>query len=361
MYNLCVKDLLLPEVKQWDVGKVNLLFDHVGAEAILRVPLLEEVVEDRLVWQEERNGEYSVKSGYRLWRSVQSNSRQYGSEGNWKNLWNIVAPPRAKHLLWRICRGCLPTRSNLLHHHVQCPSLCPWCELEDEDEWHIFFGCVSTSQSWRAAGLSSIIDPRIHTFHDAKSLIFDVCSREDRRDAGRFAVLLESLWKSRNNVVWQDDREDGIRIGLQAYHNWYDWFLARKELNVSATSNNSVDWIPPLIDKVKCNVDAGFNNVGGTTNRGWCFRDHLGRFIRAGVAWDVGLFSVFEAEAIALKEAIQDAISLHLSHVTFESDCQFVVNSIQSKHVGGEGGLWASDQFLVGGKTCLFSGLKKRG
>src|SRR3954469_7864055 len=91
------------------------------------------------------------------------------------------------------------SRINLLQHHVQCSSLCPWCDIEEEDEWHVFFGCISTSQSWRAAGLSAVIDSRIHSFHDAKSLIFDVCSREDCRDAGRFAMVLESLWRSRNN------------------------------------------------------------------------------------------------------------------------------------------------------------------
>lgn len=29
-----------------------------------------------------------------------------------------------------------------------------------------------------------------------------------RRDAGRFVVLLDVLWSSRNNVVWKDTRED---------------------------------------------------------------------------------------------------------------------------------------------------------
>ncbi|XP_058775997.1 uncharacterized protein LOC131650303 [Vicia villosa] len=233
-------------------------------------------------------------------------------------------------------RRCQRSRSytTLQHHHVPCPSLCPWCDCEDEDDWHVFFGCASTSQSWWAAGLSSLIDSRLQSFHDAKSLIFDVCSREDRRDAGRFAVMLEVLWRSRNNVVWQDVREDAIRIGLQAYHNWYDWFIAIEEHAMGDNNNNLVAWSPPMINQLKCNVDAGFNNVRGTTNRGWCFRDHLGRFIRAGVAWGVGLFSVHEAEAMALKEAIQHAISSHFSYVVFESDCQLVVNSIKAKHVG---------------------------
>ncbi|XP_058784794.1 uncharacterized protein LOC131659630 [Vicia villosa] len=284
-HELYVKDLFLPNVKQWDVGKVTNLFDHVGAESILKVPLVEEVKEDRLVWQEEQNGEYSVKSGYRIWREKQSSSRDLGVEGNWKKLWSISAPSRAKHLLWRICRGCLPTRIKLQQHHVICP--------------------LSLSL---------------------------VC--EDRRDAGRFTVMLEALWRSRNNVVWLDSREDAIRIGLQAYHNWYDWFQAKEESVVCDNNTNSVDWIPPMVNRVKCNVDAGFNNVRGSTNRGWCFRDHLGRFISAGASWDVGLLSVFEAEAIALKEAIQHAISSQFSHVTFECDCQVIVNSIHTKHVG---------------------------
>ncbi|XP_058725834.1 uncharacterized protein LOC131597140 [Vicia villosa] len=240
------------------MGKVKQIFDKEGAEAILRVPLVEDVVEDRLIWQEEKNVEYSVKSGYRHCKGLHSSTRYHGIEYSWKHLWSISALSRAKHLLWRICRGCLPTRSKLQQYHVQCPSLCPWCEVEDEDEWHVFFGCFSTSQSWRADLLFC---------HDAKSLIFDVCSREDRRDAGRFVVLLEVLWRSRNNVVWQDTRDDAMRIGLQTYHNLYDWFLARDENNSGVVNNIPTVWSPPMNNQLKCNVDAGFNNVCGTTNK----------------------------------------------------------------------------------------------
>ncbi|XP_058764318.1 uncharacterized protein LOC131637728 [Vicia villosa] len=222
---------------------------------------IKDVKEDRLIWNEEQNGEYSVKSGYKIWNGLHSNTQFHNTEGRWKSIWSISAPPRAKHLLWRICKECLPTRTKLQQRHVQCPSVCPWCEGEDEDDWHIFFACVSITQSWRAAGLSSIIDPRLPNFNDAKSLIFDVCSREDRRDAGRFAVLLETLWRSRNNKVWQDIRDDALRIGIQAYHNWYDWFLAREEHNLAAGNNLPISWIPPSVNHLKCNVDAAWHDL----------------------------------------------------------------------------------------------------
>jgi hypothetical protein len=30
-------------------------------------------------------------------------------EKQWGKIWKIKTPPKAKHLLWRICKDCLPT------------------------------------------------------------------------------------------------------------------------------------------------------------------------------------------------------------------------------------------------------------
>lgn len=50
------------------------------------------------------HGEYSVKSGYKVWWKVQTSSGKNGVEVNWNALYNITVAPRAKQLLWRICR-----------------------------------------------------------------------------------------------------------------------------------------------------------------------------------------------------------------------------------------------------------------
>jgi hypothetical protein len=49
-------------------------------------------------------------------------------------MWKIKSLPKAKHLLWRICRECFPTRVRLRQHYVQCPSTCQLCEEEEEEE-----------------------------------------------------------------------------------------------------------------------------------------------------------------------------------------------------------------------------------
>ncbi|GAU32653.1 hypothetical protein TSUD_219030 [Trifolium subterraneum] len=66
VYQLSVRDLLHENYKAWNIVKVQNLFSKDVAEKILETPLVSSVREDKVVWEEERNGCYSVKSGYKL-------------------------------------------------------------------------------------------------------------------------------------------------------------------------------------------------------------------------------------------------------------------------------------------------------
>jgi len=65
MANLCVADLLVPNLKIWHMENISILFDNVSAYHISRTPLLASVQNDRAVWKFEKNGVYSVYSAYR--------------------------------------------------------------------------------------------------------------------------------------------------------------------------------------------------------------------------------------------------------------------------------------------------------
>ncbi|XP_058758128.1 uncharacterized protein LOC131631355 [Vicia villosa] len=184
------------------------------------------------------------------------------------------------------------------------------------------------------SGLHDIIISRLHSFHDVKSIILDICTNEDSRTAGRFAVMIDVLWNNRNNAIWNHEREEVDTLGLQALYRWQDWVNAQDwKQNGEMDQARSV-WTPPDTGWVKCNVDAGFSNNRGTTNRGWCVRNNQGNFILAGSAWDSNILSVDEAEAVAIKEAIQEAIVHHLDKVIFESDSLRVIQAIHSTHSG---------------------------
>lgn len=53
--------------KQWDVEKVkNLVADEL-VDFVLSVPLFESITNDTLMWWPSEDGNYTVKSGYRLY------------------------------------------------------------------------------------------------------------------------------------------------------------------------------------------------------------------------------------------------------------------------------------------------------
>jgi ribonuclease HI len=298
---------------------------------------MSEVSDDCLVWTEEQNGEYSVRTGYKLLMREREDGRRHGTRESWSSLWKIRAPPKAKHLLWRICRDCLPTTVRLRQHYVPCTSICQLCEEEVEDEWHVLFGCTASSQSWTAAGLSSIINSRLLEFTDVKNLIHDICSKENKELAGRFAVMVWSLWNNRNNWIWNNEKSEASQLGKQAFSMWKEWFDAQHVQSSIAADNQHQQqhvWQKPRDGWMKCNVDAGFHTQRNTTNRGWCIRDGNGRFICAGTAWDYGTYSTIEAEALALKEAVQAAIQMNMEKVIFESDSQLVVQAIHANYGG---------------------------
>lgn len=134
----------------------------------------------------------------------------------------------------------------------------------------MFFDCGATLKSWRTTGLLNLLEPRLHSFSDVKSLILDICSSEDRNEAGRFAVMLEVIWKNQNDFIWHNEIEEANKLGMIAFHNWQDWFTAQRNHNSDNNHQNVTNWNPPTEGWLKCNVDAGFNNHLGAIEVGVC-------------------------------------------------------------------------------------------
>lgn len=63
---LRVCDLMISNERMWDMNKLMALFAPSDVEAILRIPLLDNNLEDNLVWHYNNNGLYTVRFGYRL-------------------------------------------------------------------------------------------------------------------------------------------------------------------------------------------------------------------------------------------------------------------------------------------------------
>ncbi|GAU32137.1 hypothetical protein TSUD_218880 [Trifolium subterraneum] len=223
------------------------------AEKILETPLVSSVREDKVVWEEERNECYSVKSGYKLAMRYLIGSDKYHVMGNWNGIWKAQAPHKARHLLWCLCRGCLPTRSRLLERRVECTLNCPVCDEEIEDELHIFFRCAVARDSWSAAGLSSVLHNATYQQTNAMDRIFAVCSNESSDTVGRVMPR---------------------QIGRHVFDAWNDWYSVHKLQSNNVSGTTEADLV--------------------RTSMGLCFRDNSGHFMAGMTQWQQTVISSVE-------------------------------------------------------------------
>ncbi|GAU40629.1 hypothetical protein TSUD_190060 [Trifolium subterraneum] len=323
VYQLSVIDLLHENYKAWNIVKVRNFFSGDVAERILETPLVNSVREDKVVWEEERNGCYSVKSGYKLAMRYIIGSDKYHVVGNWNGIWKAQAPHKARHLLWRLCRGCLPTRYRLLERRVECNLNCPVCDEEIEDDIHIFFRCAVSRDSWCAAGLSSVLHSDAYQQSNAMDRIFAVCSNESSDIVGRMAMLLWCIWQNRNDKLWNGNVQTPRQIGRYAFDAWNDWYSVHKLQSNSeskTTEANLVRWEKPALGWVKCNVDVAFVPGSGRTSVGLCFRNNRGQVMAGMTHWQQTVMSSVEGEVWALLLAMEEARHRGLDRVQFESD-----------------------------------------
>jgi hypothetical protein len=355
MYNLSVHNLLLQNSKEWDIHKIYSLFPEHVASSIINTPLIEEVHDDKLMWIFENHGSYTVKSGYRNYIKIKSSTQNNNVVGDWNSIWRIKAPPKTKHLLWRICRGCLPTRTRLQERHVLCPSDCPICSNGDEDDLHAFFNCNFSQQVWHVAGLHDVISPRVQAHNNVQTILFDICKSEPEEVVGAVAMTVWCLWHNRNNCVWNDIKDTAKEVVSRAAHMLQEWRainnLQQHNSQAAAAAvvihNNQPSsfasnphqqlqnpallcWQRPRVGWWKCNVDASFSQSPCSSGWSWCVRNSDGSFIAAGTNSCRHNLSVHEGEAIAILEAMREASSRGWSNIIFESDSKVVVDAIKA-------------------------------
>ncbi|KAI5663115.1 hypothetical protein M9H77_22438 [Catharanthus roseus] len=56
----------------------------------------------------------------------------------WSSVWEVHAPPKVQHTIWRACNNILPNRANLKRRIIM-DYICPRCHRDTESNGHLFF------------------------------------------------------------------------------------------------------------------------------------------------------------------------------------------------------------------------------
>ena len=177
-------------------------------------------------------------SAYRLCMSELVDSSHLWHPGFWGGIWNLKVLLKVKNLMWRICRGCLPTCIRLLDKGVNCPTNCASCASDHEDFTHVFFSCPFSIQVWHRTGLWGSIQHALSNTISSTAAIFYLLENLSVELSQRLITVIWSIWKHRNLRVWEEVTETSATVVERAQNMVTDWQLANMSAAITSTSLN---------------------------------------------------------------------------------------------------------------------------
>lgn len=129
----------------WRVDVLKEVFGESEAAHIVGIPLSSELCEDKLVWNAEKDGEFSVKYVYHHLVSIiriSSHGLSSSVDASFqKLLWKAHVSSRIKEFLWRLVKNILPTRSSVCKKGFSIDSYFPFFHCCPESSSLLFLHC----------------------------------------------------------------------------------------------------------------------------------------------------------------------------------------------------------------------------
>jgi hypothetical protein len=167
-----------------------------------------------------------------------------------------------------------------------------------------------------------------------KETLFSILQSLNHEQMEFFCVMVWSIWKRRNNKVWDNVVDSDQAVIERANHLITGWRNAQKLRNLANTAPTDPQqtvWVKPNSGRYKCNVDASFSFNRNKVGLGMCIRDDHGRFVAARTQWLEPILDVEIGEAIGLLQALKWVNELQLYDIDFEMDCKRIVDGLYSK------------------------------
>ncbi|CAI9767956.1 unnamed protein product [Fraxinus pennsylvanica] len=121
-----VNSLIDVETNSWDREVLRALFNPNIVEEILKIRLPFNRVRDKLIWDNESSGNFTLKSAYKLILNgivdrIGESSFQSQDTPIWKRIWKMKMPRKIKSFIWKASKNILPTLNNLKKKNIDIP------------------------------------------------------------------------------------------------------------------------------------------------------------------------------------------------------------------------------------------------
>ncbi|XP_019150943.1 PREDICTED: uncharacterized protein LOC109147742 [Ipomoea nil] len=331
-----VASLLNNQGTGWDVNKVTNLFNARDVSMIMNIPVSLRKPSDSWYWYWDQKGAYTVKSCYKRLNGAVADQRP------WTRIWNLGVPPKVRHFGWQLANSFLPTCDALNSKRVYCSLMCHVCRMEDESARHMFAICTEVQGCWTKLGIPVMSIEHGNTasqwfLNNVKMLTGDLLAK--------YVMTCWGIWTSRNENVWNGivfNANVMLRRTMNFLENWGQAQEGSEPPDEIVVVNNT-RWLPPPVGKLKLNSDATVNLPAGAMGYGWVLRGDDGSFFAAKNVRVSGTYSIKEAEAMSLREALSWLKNTGMGGVVVEINSQLVYNAILSSSFNSAYGFLVDD------------------
>nr|XP_023915286.1 uncharacterized protein LOC112026812 [Quercus suber] len=339
--NVAVDDWVVSELIdwntfQWDRTVIDVVFSRLDVEAIYRIPLCRRYVPDVMVWLHNKDGRYSVRSGYHTTRTLVRESSLEGASSNlrsssvvWTSIWKLRIPNKIKVFMWQACHNILPTLEKLRQRRIVENELCPICKLVPKTILHALWECKAAQDVW--AGCSQrVLQKGLTVQSSMLQLTEDMWHKMPLDVFEFFLVLCWLLWHRRNRVVFGGLlQEPGALIG-RARCLLAEFVEARTHLAIPESLAHSQRWQPPVGSRYKLNFDVAVFSDISASGVGVIIRNGDGQVMAALSARGPAVTDGDEAEVLACRRGLEFAMEAGFGDLIVEGDNLNVMQAVAS-------------------------------
>lgn len=319
---------------EWNDLLIKNIFNKEEAEVITSIPLSRMEVEDKLVWNYDKKGQFSVKSAYILeFDSKRAKrgepSRGRGGDRCWKEIWELKVPGKVKLFMWKAGNEILPTRRNLKLRKIVEDSICPICKEMEETVMHIVWQCPVASDVW--AEFNKTLQKWSSHEDDLLSLWEKMMDKVGKAEMRLIASVMRGIWQRRNELIFEGVFKSPSQV-IRIAKEGIDEFLLAQVKSIDRVGNNAElrnqVWKKPRESYVKANWDASLNQKERKMGLGVIIRDEEGEVLVVVEGQQSNVDQPAVAESYALWKAMEVCRDLNMERVIFEGDAQLIVKAV---------------------------------
>lgn len=337
-----VSELVDEGARTWNVQMLQEHLLPMDVMIVRRIPLPSTNFEDTWAWSQEKSGNFSVRSAYRMLIDTRNRREAWldGRPGNsdpareekaWAKLWKYRIPSKLRIFAWRLARQSLPT-ADVAHHRTMAPtnmcSICGW----KEDSWrHSLLECRMARCVWVLLDEDLYDRVKSCTEPGAKNWLFVLEDMLTEVEYVKLIVSLWAIWKARRDVIHEDVFQSPFATCSfisNFLHDLSSLDDSMKKMHGGSRAHLPSKWIAPPMGCVKGNVDGAICSARSKCAAAAIFRDDNGVFQGASALVMEGIIEPACVEAMACREALCLAQDLQVASAVIACDSSGVVRSI---------------------------------